>query len=437
MNKVKEFFTKNIWFVQISRLPKRNALWVLCCRVLALTTKFFIQNKCALHASALTFFTLLSLVPIAALFFGIAKGYGFEEVMKTKLHESMPGQEQAVEKVIQFADNALNKASGGVVAGFGVLLLFWTALKLLSNIEGSFNEIWGVRRGRTWLRKLSDYITLLLLCPLLLIALATSSTFVVARLQSLSAMLPFGEVSNQLILCLTKLIPFIIAWGTFTFLYMFIPNTKVKFRAAVISGFITGAIYTILQFGYIYLQKILTGYNAIYGSFAALPFFLVWLQSSWSIILLGAQITFSVQNVNIYELCPENGPVSSNAKSICVLRIMKELAERFERQQGPTSVQFLSEKLEIPIRLVRTLLFDLTECGLIVRVMSDDKAPELYQVCIAPEKLTPVYIFRRLADHGDDTYPAAQAEDARQLVNSLWLAAENSGRNQVLVKPGK
>ena len=433
MNTLKDFFFNRIWEVKISRLPKKSAILLQICRILSLTGRFFVRNKCSLHASALTYYTLLSIVPVAALFFGIAKGYGFDEVLKTKIHESMPGQEQISSNIIRFAENALNNASGGVVAGFGVIMLFWTALKLLTNIEKSFNEIWGVRNSRPFIRKLSDYLTMLVLCPLLMILLATSSTLVVTLLQKLASHLPFTEASNHIILMFTKALPFFLAWFTFSFLYIFIPNTKVKFKAAFISGAIIGVIYVCVQFAYIYLQKILTGYNAIYGSFAALPFFLLWLQISWSLILLGAQISFSVQNVNIYELSPDDRPISGDDRALCALRIMTELARRFEDQQGPISVQEISEKLEIPIRLTRSILFDLCACGAAAKILTEEKAPEVYQTAIPVDSLTPVVLLRRLFALGSSVYKAPSSAYTQNVIDMLWQSAEKSDANRLLI----
>lgn len=433
MNALKDFFSNRIWGVKVSRLPKRSALLLQICRVISLTGRFFIRNKCTLHASALTYYTLLSIVPVAALFFGIAKGYGFDEVLKAKIQESMPGQEQISNGIIRFAENALNNASGGVVAGFGVILLLWTALKLLTNIEKSFNEIWGVRNSRPLIRKLSDYLTMLILCPLLMILLATSSTLVVTLLQKLAANLPFTEASNHMILLLTKALPFFLAWLTFSFLYIFIPNTKVKIRAALVSGAVIGFIYVCVQFGYIYLQKVLTGYNAIYGSFAAMPFFLLWLQISWSLILLGAQISFSVQNVNFYELSPDDLPISGDDRALCALRIMTELARRFADQKGPISVQDLSEKLEIPIRLTRSILFDLCACGAAAKILTNEKAPEVYQTAIPVDTLTPVALLRRLFSLGSSVYKAPSSAYTQNVIDMLWAAAEKSDGNRLLM----
>lgn len=432
MKKISSYFGDRIWTVKMEEVPKKRALSLQFFRVSTLTMKFFIRNRCPLHASALTYFTMLSLVPVAALFFGIAKGYGFDKILKSKIRQGFAAQQETATRIIEFAENALDHASGGVVAGVGVVLLIWSALKLFSNVEATFNEIWGVRRGRSLARKVSDYLTMLILCPMLFVILITSTTIIMSYLQVLADKLPFSTVWNVVLLLLTNLFPIILACLLFTLIYIFIPNTKVKFRPALTAGVFTGILYIALQFGYIYAQKILTGYNAVYGSFAAVPFLLLWLQLSWSLILLGAQIAFSVQNVNAYELTPPDGePDSADSRARTAIRIMAELAAAFKREEGPVSLPELSRKLESPIRLTRAVLFDLCACGLASRLLADEKVSELYQIAVPADRVTPVFVLRKMASHGYPGYQTPQCGQAAELLEALWAAAESSPANKM------
>ena len=240
LKRIFDYFSTDIWQIKKEELPKKNAFLLQFSRVCSLTTMFFVKNQCLLRASALTFFTLLSIVPVAGMLFGIAKGYGFEGILKNKLRASMVGQEAVADRLILFAESALQNASGGIVAGVGVCLLIWTALKLLSNVENSFNVIWGIPKGRALLRKISDYLTMLIVCPLLLIIVATSSAFLVAQLGGLVSKLPFTDTWTSVIVLSSKLFPLFAAWLTFTFIYVFIPNTRVKFWVAFVSGVFIG-----------------------------------------------------------------------------------------------------------------------------------------------------------------------------------------------------
>ena len=209
-----------VWNVRTADLPKRKAIPLAIERVLLLTSKNFIKNKCGLRASSLTFLTLMSVVPLVALLLGISRGFNFEEVLREKLVESFVGQEEVAEWILSFADTTLKVAAGGVITGIGVGMLFFTALKLLDNIENSFNDIWGIKQGRPMLRKLSDYITLLLLCPVFAVLLLGLNTFGMARIEGVSWLPGKGYLLDAI----RYVSPFVLAWVMFFFLYLFIPN---------------------------------------------------------------------------------------------------------------------------------------------------------------------------------------------------------------------
>ena len=420
---------QKVWNVRTADLPKSKALPIAVERVLLLTGKNFVKNKCAMRASSLTFLTLMSIVPLVALLLGIARGFNFEEMLRKKLVESFVGQEQVAEWILSFADTALKVASGGIITGIGVGMLFFTALKLLSNIENSFNDIWGIKQGRSILRKLSDYITLLLLCPVFAVVLLGLNTLGMASIKDFS-WLP-GR--SYLLSAISYVSPFVFAWGMFFFLYLFIPNTRVKPKAAFSGAVLTGTLLIIAQYIYMFLQTILTGYNAIYGSFAALPFFLLWLQASWTIILLGAQFAFAVQNVNYYEYYPGDHPLCMHYRSICALRIMKLLGDAFNNRTGAVTVSDLSGKLEIPIRITRAVLNDLISAGLVIEVTHDRRRDDAFMTKVPLGDFIPTTILERLSNIGDSGYKSENAAEAENLLASLWAAAKNDSANAQLV----
>ena len=422
---------ETIWNVRTADLPKSKAVPISLERVLVLTSKNFVKNKCALRASSLTFLTLMSIVPVVALILGIARGFAFEEKIRDKLRESFIGQEQVADWILSFADKTLKVAAGGVITGVGVAMLFFTALKLLANIENSFNDIWGIKQGRSLLRKLSDYITLLLLCPLFAVALIGLSALGLTRIESI-----IGIPGKGLIVNLIRYVsPFVLAWTMFFFLYLFIPNTRVKPKAACVGAIFTGTLFIVIQYIYMVLQTILTGYNAIYGSFAAMPFFLLWLQASWTVILLGAQLAFAVQNVNYYEFYPGDQPLSMHYRSICAVRIMRLLGEAFNKRVGAVTVTNISTTLEIPIRIARTVLYDLMAAGLVIEVVNDRQKDDAFVIKVPPDDFIPTTILERLSNTGDSGYKSESEEslEAESLITSLWSAANRDSANTPLV----
>ena len=418
-----------LWNVRTADLPKRKAVPLAIERVILLTGKNFIKNKCGLRASSLTFLTLMSVVPLVALLLGIARGFNFEEMLREKLIESFVGQEEVAEWILSFADTTLKVAAGGIITGIGVAMLFFTALKLLANIENSFNDIWGIKQGRPMLRKLSDYITLLLLCPVFAVLLLGLNTFGMARIDGFS-WLP-GK--SYLLNAISYVSPFVLAWVMFFFLYLFIPNTRVKPKAALWGAILTGTLLIITQYIYMFLQTILTSYNKVYGSFAALPFFLIWLQATWTVILLGAQFSFAVQNVNYYEYYPGDQPLCMHYRSICAIRIMKLLGEAFDNRTGAVSITEISGKLEIPIRIARAVLNDLITAGLVIEVTFDRRHDDAFMTKVPLGDFIPTTILERLSNIGDSGYRSENAAEAEKLLSDLWTAAKNDPANAQLV----
>jgi len=425
-------FEQNVWNVRTADLPKSKAIPLAIERVLLLTSKNFVKNKCALRASSLTFLTLMSVVPLVALLLGIARGFNFEEMLREKLVESFVGQEQVAEWILSFADTALKVAAGGVITGIGVGMLFFTALKLLANIESSFNDIWGIKQGRSMLRKLSDYITLLLLCPVFAIVLLGINTLGMASIKDVSWLPGKGYLLDAI----SFVSPFVLSWVMFFFLYLFIPNTRVKPKAAFAGAILTGTLLIFAQYIYMFLQTILTSYNKVYGSFAALPFFLLWLQASWTLILLGAQFAFAVQNVNYYEYYPGDHPLCMRYRSICAIRIMKLLGNAFNNRSGAVTATAISSQLEIPIRITRTVLYDLITAGLVIEVTNDRRKDDAFVTKVPLGDFIPTTILERLSNIGDSGYMsnAPEAEEAENMIASLWKTAAADPANAPLVE---
>jgi sulfate-transporting ATPase len=238
------FFTTTIWH---ARRGERSAVqWLLIrlVRTLVLTVRGFSRHQGPLRASALTFFTLLSLVPVAAMAFGIAKGFGFERRLQQELLDKFSAQEEVVEQVIGFAQNMLDNTKGGMIAGIGIVVLFWAVVKVLGNIENAFNHIWGVR-SRTFIRKLSDYLTIMLICPVLVIMSGSVTVFITSQVSAISGRFELLQMVGPAIFVGLKLLPYTLIWVLFTLTYMIMPNTRVRFDGALLAGVIAGSAYQV------------------------------------------------------------------------------------------------------------------------------------------------------------------------------------------------
>lgn len=410
-NVLAEYCNAKLWLLPSRELPLWKRFMLQLARVLVLTGLRFTQNQCMVKAASLTFYTLLSIIPILALAFGIAKGLGMAHYLTEKLKLATAQYPEMAEKLLTFANSTLKNTQGGIIAGAGVLLLIWSAVKLLSNIENNLNEIWGIRQGRTLVRKITDYVTILMICPILLLTSGSVLIFASTHMSRLIREIPCGEYFMPVLRFSHTILPLIIVWLVFTFIYIAIPNTKVNILPAILGGLVSAGAYTFLQSAYIFAQFTTANLNAIYGSFAALPLFLIWLNLSWIIILGGAQLVFSIQNVNEYEMLPVDGLLSQQQKYIYSMQILALLSGRFRAGEGVLSDQEISTHLKLPIRTVRKLLFDLEQCNLLLEIASRKRtAVHYYQVAREPDRITPAMLIESLENQGS-TLQVEREED--------------------------
>ena len=396
-----------------------KSLLIRFLRIVILAVRGFNENKCKFRASALTFYSLLSIVPVIALMFGIAKGFGLQERVAAQVLEKMQGQEEVANKVIAFANSLLDKASGGVIAGVGVVFLFWTIISLLSNIEGSFNDIWGIVKPRTFGRKFSDYLVTMLVCPILLAIAGGVTIFLSGQIQTLTDKIPMLKDFGPAFWVLMKLLPYLTIWISFTFIFIFMPNTKVRFVSGLIAGIVAGTLFQLVQWGYVNFQVYITARYAIYGSFAALPLFLLWLQISWFIVLFGAEVSFAHQNVEIYEFEPDCLSASHSFKTLLSLFITQCLVHRFCEGEKPSEASGLSHELEIPVRLVRQLLYDLSESGILSEAKKGEDKELAYQPATDVDKITVKFVIDRLEQRGTSSIPVLRSAEMDKLSDCL------------------
>ena len=393
------------------------------------------EDRCLLRASSLTFYTLLSIVPVAAMFFGVAKGFGFENRLQEELFNRFPGQEEVLYQVISFSNSLLEQTQGGIIAGIGMLVLFWSVLKVLGHIEMALNDIWGIKESRSWGRKFSDYLSIMLISPILVLMSGSVTVFIKTQVTQITQKVELLGVISPLIFLLLKFTPYVLIWALFTFLYIIMPNTKVNFKAGLLGGVVAGTLYQIAQWAYISFQIGAAKYNAIYGSFAALPLFLMWLQISWWIVLFGAELSFANQNVHTYEYEPDSLKVSPGFKKLLALQIAHLVIKKFENGDRPLTDSQISAQLEMPIRLVHNLLFDLVESGLVSEIKTKADKKFAYQPARDINKMTIQYVLEALDRSGTDDIPVAKTQDYQALSDALQNfgeAMEKSSANKLL-----
>jgi membrane protein len=414
-----KYMTIDIWRIRSRELPRSRFFLITILRILILSVRGIIEDKGPLRASALTFWSALAVVPVVAMVFGIAKGFGFERNLERQVLEKLQEQEEVAAFIVKAAHSALETTSGGLIAGLGVLLLFTTIIKVLGNIENAFNTIWGVKKDRPMTRKITDYLSLILIGPVLFIVSNATTVLITSQIETFVQKISILGAISPLISKMLSLLPYAAMWVLFVFLYMFMPNTKVRWKSGLLAGIIAGTLFQLFQWAYIVFQIGVAKYGAIYGAFAAIPLFLVWLQFSWLIVLFGAEISFAHQNVDTYEFEPDCLHVSHSFKRLLSLRVVHLLVKDFSIGRRWCEEAEISQKLEIPIRLVRQILYELVEAGIISPVKTDDERTSAYQPALNPEKTTIKVVIDALEQHGTDSLPVAQTEDLEKISESL------------------
>ena len=421
--------------MRLKNYPPTHSFLIRQLRIIVLATRGFIENKCKYRASALTFYSLLSIVPVLAMMFGIAKGFGFEKKVETQILQSLQGQEEVASRIINFSNSLLQNASGGFIAGVGIIILFWTIISVLSNIESVFNEIWGVKKPRSLGRKFSDYLSIMLVCPFLLVVSGSATVVISSQARLLIQKLGFLSQNASLLLLSLNLLPYLAIWITFTFIFIFMPNAKVRLKSGILAGIVAGTVFQLAQGVYIDFQIGVANYGAIYGSFAALPLFLIWLQISWFIVLFGAELSFAHQNVDTYEFEQDCLSVSHSFKTLLSLLIAHLLVKNFCKAQKPLDDAEISRVLDIPIRLVRQILYELTESGIISEVRQREEKDIAYQPACDVDQLTVKYVIDSLGRRGNTDIPVIRSTELEKLSDCLTTfgkTIENSPANVLL-----
>ncbi|MDR1937807.1 MAG: YihY/virulence factor BrkB family protein, partial [Tannerellaceae bacterium] len=396
------FVTYEIWRITGNEISGVKRVYINTIKTMILAVRGFIGESLSTKASALTYSSLLAIVPLLAVLIGIAKGFGFQNIVHQELLDYFPGNEAEVSKVLEFVESYLSQAQGGLFVGIGLLLLFYTVISLISFIEDTFNGIWQISKSRPWRRKLVDYMALFLILPVMITVSSGFSIFI-STLQNtfLGDYMFFTPMMDKLL----KVAPFLIASIAFTSIYILLPNTKVNFLNGLIPGLIAGCAFQLFQVLYISGQIWVSKYNAIYGSFAALPLLLLWLQLSWLICLFGAELSYASQNVKKFSFERDSRNISRRYKDFLTLLIASLIVKRFASGGKPYTADELSDLYHIPLRLTTQILLLLSELEIIIEVNhgNNDRITH-YQPATDINNISVGHLFAKMDKHGSENF---------------------------------
>jgi len=372
------------------------------------------------------------MVPIAAMGFGVAAGFGFDRKLEEFIVANFKGQEEVMNWIINMSYDVLEGVEGGLLAGIGLVVLIWSVMQVLTNIENSFNAIWQVKKSRSFVRKMSDYLSIMLIGPMLIILSSTMSVYISTRLETVAQNMEVIQTISPFLESVFRLLPYTLVWLLFTLVYMIMPNTKVNFKYALIAGIIAGTIFQVTQWGYIHFQVGVSTYSAFYGTFAALPLFLAWLQISWLIVLLGAEISYAFQNVQKYEFEAGSLAISNNDKRLISLFLMRSIIKNFQAGNEPLTSSELSNELGVPMRIVRDTLYNLVQANVLNETLTASPRENGYQPAIDVNHIDIRFVLDRLDSIGPDKVKVNESEAwlklssmHADLLNSMKVSGSN------------
>lgn len=393
---IERFFGGGIWRVDTSKLNRYQRWGLSLLKRIYLAIDLYISDNISGHASALTYSSIFATVPILAIVFAIGRGFGYGALVEEKIRENLSMNQSFADTILNFINSYLEHTQSGIFIGVGLLLLLYTIIQLTSNIEYSFNTIWQVKKPRSVYRRITDYVSVFLLLPILIVVTSGLSIFMVTIAKSL----PDYMLLNSTVKLIISLSPYILNGLMFTGLYMYMPNTNVRFTASVVPGFIIGILFQFLQYLYIHSQIWVSSYNAIYGSFAALPMFMLWVQISWMICLFGAELSYANQNLENYNYANDISRLSRRYHDFLLILVLSKICKRFEKGMIPYTAHGLSAEHQMPIRLVNELLFELTEIKLVIEVNEDRTKPTYFTPAEDINRMTVGYVMARLERNG-------------------------------------
>ena len=399
----------------------RTGLKVSLIKIINLSVRSFLDGGLQGKACALTYHTALALVPALALFCAIGRGFGLQDFLKNILIQQIPSQAQALDAAFGFVDSYLSNASGGLFVGVGIIFLLWTLISLLRNIEKTFNKIWQTPKNRSFLRMFADYLSILIVIPIMLLSTSGITIFMST---SISQYLPF-EITKPAIELLIDFSGIVLSWLMFTATYILIPNTKVRFKNAIIPGILVGTACQVLQWLFISGQLYVSKYNAIYGSFSFIPLLLIWIQLIWLFTLIGGVLCYAIQNIDNYNYGSDIKRISVKYRCQVTIAIMSIIAKRFKASLPPLSPKDIAKRHHIPINLVIPVLLRLRDMGLVNFVDAQDKELNEHpaQPAIDVENLTVADMMTKIMDYGSRDFVPGFYDEYYQIKKETEMLA--------------
>lgn len=398
-SEIVHFIRYDMWrhtATEFNSLPKRIGYLLL--RTIVLVIRGFGSKNLNNIAKSLTFSLTFAIVPILAMVIAIAKGFGVADTIENYLNSTFLGDAGMVPTIMQMVDRYLETAQGGVFLGIGILILLWAVYSFFESIETAFNRIWNVQKSRSIIRKFTTYIAIVLLIPVVMVCSSGIDVFFDATILD------------------SLWIQFLICWLVFTWMFFAFPNTHVRFMNALVPGIIMGSLFKLLQMLSVYLIAMLSRTSIVYGAFATIPILMTWLQYTSLLILIGAEMSFAMQNNAEFEYEHDLSRMSRRYKDFVMLYLLSVIIKRFEADEAPLSARELSLRDHLPIRLVNQLLSRLVETEVLREVSAGEDEERKYQPALDTHKISVGMVMGRIDAQGTEEFLQAPSEE----MSAFW-----------------
>ena len=379
--------------------PKKRWLYRFL-QTIILVARGFKDQVLVVRANSLSFALLFAFIPMMALIYAIARGFGFEEIVKSTISSSFLAEANVAPVLLEWIERYLETARDGLFVGIGLIVLIWAVYAFFNMLENSFNSIWNVKQSRSFTRRMTNYVMTLLLVPVLVVV--TSGISIFLNSTEVLAFVLDGIVPIRKFML--RFLPFVAPAGVFTWIFIAIPNTKVKFSSAIIPGILMGLLYQVVQALSMYLVVLFARMSIVYGAFSAIPLVLIWLHITCWLLLVGAELAFAIQNNDMFAYEKDLKNMSRRYKDYVMLYLLSVIIRRFEVGESPQTAQEMAAENQLPIRLVQQVLSRLEETVIVRRVYVEDEEEQAFIPALDTKSITVEMVIGRISAQGTEEF---------------------------------
>ena len=401
LQQIREFIQYDLWRQPHMEIhaPKKRWLYRFL-QTIILVARGFKDQVLVVRANSLSFALLFAFIPMLALIYAIARGFGFEETVQNTISSSFLAEANVAPVLLEWIERYLETAREGLFLGIGLIVLIWAVYAFFNMLENSFNSIWNVKQSRSFARRMTNYVMTLLLVPVLVVVTSGISIF----LNSTEILAPVLDGILPIRKFMLRFLPFVATAGVFTWIFIAIPNTKVKFSSAIIPGILMGLLYQLVQALSMFLVVLFTRMSIVYGAFSAIPLVLIWLNITCWLLLIGAELAFAIQNNDLFAYENDLKTMSRRYKDYVMLYLLSVIIRRFEAGESPQTAQKMAAEHQLPIRLVQQLLSRLEETSIVRRVYTEDEEEQAFVPALDTKTITVEMVIGRISAQGTEEF---------------------------------